>query len=110
MSSLTFKFKRSTCKTVLVTGKQSTCTYKHVPTNMIWVHVILYYNVCCNSISTGSWMGYMKYWNQQQTALLKTCTVSWQKKLSLICYKRKIITLLSDLKVSKIFGSWENKC
>lgn len=87
MSSFTFKFKRWTCKTVLVTGKQSTCTYKHVPTNMIWVHVILYYNVCCNSISTGSWMGYMKYWNQQQTALLKL--VQWADKRNYLWFAKK---------------------
>lgn len=89
MSSLTFKFKRSTCKTVLVTGKQSTCTYKHVPTNMIWVHVILYYNVCCNSISTGSWMGYMKYWNQQQFKLHFLKLAQWADKRNYLWFAKK---------------------
>lgn len=40
---INFQIKRSTCKTVLVTGKQSTCT--HVPTKKICVHVILYLSI-----------------------------------------------------------------
>lgn len=52
---INFQIKRSTCKTVLVTGKQSTCT--HVPTknDLCSCNIMSqYYNVCCNSISTGS--------------------------------------------------------